>query len=88
MLAASESLDHLTIGEGQEALMFAIYFAAVATLSQEECFSIFHEDKDRLSIRYKFNIEAALTNADFLNSMDLVTLQAFVLYLVSGWLAF
>ncbi len=81
--AAADSLDHMAIGDGQEALMFAIYFAAVTSLSQEESLKLFHQDREVLSVYYKYGIEAALANADFLNSMELVTLQAFVLYLVS-----
>lgn len=83
MSAAADNLDHITTGKGQEALMFAIYFAAVTSLSQKECLEFFHQEREILSIHYKYGIEAALANADLLNSMDLVTLQAFVLYLVS-----
>ena len=83
MLAAAENLDYITTGEGQEALMFAIYFAAVTSLSQEECLKLFHQDRERISTYYKYGVEAALANADFLNSMDIVPLQAFVIFLVS-----
>ncbi len=62
--------------------MFSIYYAAVTSLSQEECIRLFRVDRDRLLAHYKHGTEAALTNADFLNSMDLVTLQAFVIFLV------
>lgn len=83
MSAAADSMDHIDTGGGQEALMFAIYFAAITSLSQDECLRYFHQDREALAAHYKHAIEVALTNADFLNSMDLVTLQAFVIYLVS-----
>lgn len=84
ILSAAEHRDSITSGDPQEALMFAIYFAAVTTLTSEECSRIFHLDRERLLIHYKYATETALSNADFLNTMELVTLQAFVIFLVSG----
>jgi hypothetical protein len=65
-----------------EAITFAIYFAAVTTMSPEECLNYFSEEKDGLVTRYKRSSEAALTQADFMNSMEIVTLQALTLYMV------
>ena len=83
MIAAAKDLDRIAGGSGQESLMFAIYFAAVTTLTAEECKQYFRRDKDSLLVQYKYGTETALANADFLNSMELVTLQAFVIFLVS-----
>jgi hypothetical protein len=65
-----------------EAITFAIYFAAVTTMSPEECVDYFNEDKDALVMRYKRSTETALTQADFMNSMEIATLQALTLYMV------
>jgi hypothetical protein len=65
-----------------EAITFAIYFAAITTMSLEECLNYFSEEKDALVKRYKRGTEAALTQADFMNSMEIVTLQALTLYMV------
>jgi hypothetical protein len=66
-----------------EAITFAIYFAAVTTMSPEECLNYFSEEKDLLVMGYKRSTETALTQADFMNSMEIVTLQALTLYMVT-----
>lgn len=65
-----------------QALMFAMYFAAITSLTAEECMVIFREQKQQLLARYRFGTEQALVQADILNSMEMVTLQALVIYLV------
>ncbi|KAJ9666939.1 hypothetical protein H2201_003073 [Coniosporium apollinis] len=82
MLAAAANLDSIPQRNGQEALMFAAYFAAITSLSNDECVELFGRDKESLLAQYKYGAEIALSNADFLNSMELRTLQAFVLYLL------
>ena len=66
-----------------EAGAFALYFAVVNGISSQECLEHFGEDKQILLERYKRNTEVALVNADFLNSLELTTLQAFIIYIVS-----
>lgn len=65
-----------------QALMFAIYFAAITSLTPDECMIQFGEQKDDLLKRYRFGTEQALAHAELLNSMEMVTLQALVIYLV------
>lgn len=65
-----------------EAVSFAMYFSAVTSMTAEECQRDFGEDRHILLNLYKHNTEMALTQADFLNSMEIPTLQAFVIYLV------
>ena len=50
-------------------------------MSAEEVKSNFGLEKKSLNDRYNFGVEQALARADFLDSSELVTLQAFVLYL-------
>ena len=67
-----------------EAVTFAAYFAAVASMSPQECFTRLGEQKDVLVARYKRGTEAALVQADFLSSLEITTLQAFTIYIVSS----
>jgi hypothetical protein len=65
-----------------EAVSSAMYFAAITSMSAEDCARELGEDRDSLLILYKHSTEMALAQADFLNSMEIVTLEAFVIYLV------
>lgn len=81
-----------------EALMFSIYFATVISMSKEEVRLFFlgspvfanmnkvksnlGVEKDKLLKQYRFGVEQALAKASFLNTAEIVTIQAFVLFLV------
>ncbi|KAL8695544.1 MAG: hypothetical protein Q9224_003367, partial [Gallowayella concinna] len=79
---AKDHLDTMPGGSKMQALMFAMYFAAITSLTPEECMASFGEEKHQLLARYRFGTEQALVQADILNSMEMVTLQALVIYLV------
>ena len=66
-----------------EAVTFAVYFAAVISMSAEECLMFLGEDKNLLLARYKRSAESALVQADFLNALEITTLQALTIYTVS-----
>ncbi|KAJ5769125.1 hypothetical protein N7520_003684 [Penicillium odoratum] len=66
------------------ALMFAICYAAVVTMSAEECLGEFDESKDKVLQRYRNGVQTYLTKADFRQSSDLIVLQAFMIYLICG----
>lgn len=66
-----------------EAVTFAVYFAAVISMSAEDCLMFLGEDKNLLSARYKRCVELALVQADFLNALEITTLQALTIYTVS-----
>lgn len=70
------------IPEPLEVLMFAIYFSAVTSMSDDEVHSTFDEDKAVLLGRYHNATQQALVNAGFMRSDDLMVLQALLLYLV------
>lgn len=74
--------DHIRSGDHTEALLFAVYYAAVTSLNPEECVNYFHESKDDLLSKYRGGTERALSNANFLNECNLGTLQALVIFLV------
>jgi hypothetical protein len=67
-----------------EALMFAIYLLAVTSLKGQDCESMFDEPRNNLLSRYSHAAQQALINAKFLKSLNLITLQAFSIYLVSS----
>ncbi|KAH6724423.1 fungal-specific transcription factor domain-containing protein [Leptodontidium sp. MPI-SDFR-AT-0119] len=79
MREAEDSFESLT--SAKEALLFAIYFAVIASSSPEEVKSNFGLDRKVLLENYCFGVEQALARADFLNTSELITLQAFVIYL-------
>lgn len=69
--------------QGWEALRFAIYYTAITSLEPMDCLKNLGEEKSVLLARYRSGVEAALALADLVNSEDMSTLQALVLYLVS-----
>lgn len=77
-----DSEDNLP-SKSLEALFFAMYFAAITSLSPERCRSQFGEDRSVLLAQYRQSVELALARADFLNNTSLECLQALTLYDVS-----
>ncbi|KAF2119645.1 fungal-specific transcription factor domain-containing protein [Lophiotrema nucula] len=73
------SLTNLSSPE--EALMFSLYFGAVASMEEEDVVANFGLTKSDLSLRYRLGMELALAKADFLNSPDLNIVQAFTIFL-------
>lgn len=65
-----------------EALLFAIYYATITSLSPQECLEIAGESQEILAKRYRYGIEQALMRAHFLVTDEIVVLQAFILFLV------
>ncbi|KGO60117.1 Transcription factor, fungi [Penicillium expansum] len=64
-----------------EALMFAIYYAAVTSMEEEDIVLNFGATKAELNLKYRQGLEHALARADFLNVPDLVLMQAFAIFL-------
>lgn len=81
--AAADSLNAGPLEPAQEALMFAMYFAAVTSLTPEQCQTNIGQDRDKLLAQFKYGAETALANAHFLSSTELKSLVAFVIYVVS-----
>lgn len=76
---AAKSLDHLS--KPMEVMMFAIYFAAITSLSEAESVRILGIEKQAALETYRFGFEQAMARADFLSTQELVVLQSFVLFL-------
>jgi hypothetical protein len=70
------------IPRGLEALMFAIYAAAVLSMRDGECRATFGESRSALQSRYNLGARRSLTRARFMGSSDIMVLQALVIYLV------
>ncbi|KJZ76121.1 hypothetical protein HIM_04577 [Hirsutella minnesotensis 3608] len=66
----------------QEALVFAIYFAAVTSLEPDEVATNFGTNKDDLLVQYRFALEQSLAKANFLDTSDITVIQAFTIFLI------
>lgn len=71
-----------------EAVAFAMHFVTVVSMTPDECWTSFQEDRNVLLPKYQQATEVALLKADFLNTVEIVTLQALILYIVSEVMAF
>ena len=65
-----------------EAVTFAAYFAAVTSMTSEECTDYFGEDRGDLLGRFGSFTERLLVQSDYLNTLEMTTLQALVIYTV------
>ncbi|KAI0157967.1 fungal-specific transcription factor domain-containing protein [Hypoxylon sp. FL1284] len=65
-----------------QALMFAIYYAAVISMEEDDIMANFGSTQAELSLKYRIGLEHALAKADFLSVPNLVTLQAFVIFVL------
>ncbi|PQE09943.1 fungal specific transcription factor domain-containing protein [Rutstroemia sp. NJR-2017a BVV2] len=76
--------DMNNIPKPTEALMFVIYLLAIGSLKDDECEGMFNEPRAVLISRYSHAAQQALINAKFLKSLNLTSLQAFVLFLLAS----
>jgi hypothetical protein len=74
--------DASSLSRSNELVMFAIYFATITAMNEEEVLKILGGEKEVLLSQYQMAVQKAMVNADFLNTQDLAVLQSFVLYLV------
>ena len=65
-----------------EALMFAMYFAAVTSMTEEQCQAMLETDRTSLSQKYLLASQKALAKASHLSVHNNVVLQALVIRLV------
>lgn len=83
VMTASTNIAAIPSGNYVEALLFAMYYAAITSLTQEECLQNFHDSRNSLLARYRSGTESALSNADLLSTKEIGTVQALVIFLVS-----
>ena len=80
ILEASGNLSE--ISTSTEALMFAIYLAAVVSLTEDECKATIGDSRTNTILKFSNAAQQALVNAKFLRSSNIVVVQAFALFLV------
>ncbi|KAL8685372.1 MAG: hypothetical protein Q9218_007800 [Villophora microphyllina] len=83
ILDASADLEN--VSESMEALMFAIYYAAVVALPADECEAMFGLPQPVVVNKYMLATQQALNAAKLLKNMDMTVLQALVILLVSSF---
>lgn len=74
------SVDLQNVSKEFEALMFSIYAAAVTSLRNEECLELTGLSKSQLLERYHTAAQQAIVRAELLRSLDIILLQAAVLF--------
>ncbi|KAF2230658.1 hypothetical protein EV356DRAFT_519531 [Viridothelium virens] len=67
--------------KGLDALKFAVFHIAAASLTDTECMQRIGAPRPQLLANFRRCIEVALVRADFMNTVDLSTLQALVLFI-------
>ncbi|KAJ6032245.1 hypothetical protein N7540_002977 [Penicillium herquei] len=72
-----------SIDKELEALMFAVYCIALASLPTAEVEKSFGESKKKLLARCRRGAQFAFSNASFLRTSNLMVLQALMLYILS-----
>lgn len=77
---ANKSED--VIDKPRKALLFAVYLSAITSMTPAQCLEKIGEQQEQAICRYRFAVEQALTQADFINSHSLNLLQSAVLYLI------
>ncbi|KAI4174442.1 MAG: hypothetical protein LQ346_008237 [Caloplaca aetnensis] len=82
ILDASADLEN--VSESMEALMFAIYHAAIVALPPEECEAMFGLPQPVVANKYMLATQQALNAAKLLKNLDITVLQALVILLVAS----
>jgi len=75
------AVSNTTLSKASEALFYSICFASIISMTDDQCRQLLGDNKERLMQKYRFAVEQGLARASFLNSSNLVVLQAFVLFL-------
>jgi len=70
-----------SISKPMDALLFTVYFAAVTSLSPEDCIVQLGHEKQAALRKYRFAAEQAFARAGFLSTQELLVLQALLLFL-------
>lgn len=71
------------VSRGFEALMYAIYSAAVMSLRDDDCERRFGEPRKLLLSHYTTATKVALSRAKFMETSSIIVLQALVLHVIS-----
>ncbi|KAJ6072971.1 hypothetical protein N7467_011056 [Penicillium canescens] len=77
-------LDYEPDHQAPATLASAVYLAAVCTIDDAECQSLFNADKRTVIAEFQKETEGALARADFVTTNDLAVLQAYVISLLAA----
>jgi hypothetical protein len=72
----------LRINASEETLLFAIWYAVIASSTTEECQSLYGMSRKPLLHTYRASLEQALKQADWLTTQEVTVLQSLAIYLV------
>ena len=75
------AVSNASLSKASEALFYSICFASIVSMTDDQCRQLLGDNKDKLMQKYRFAVEQGLARASFLNSSNLVVLQAFVMFL-------
>ena len=78
---ATKCQDLLNVTSADQCLLFAIYFLAVFSMTEDACLADFGQARALLLSEYNYSIRQALFNASWLSVSNMSTLLAFVMYL-------
>ena len=76
---AAQDLDN--VSKPIEVFMFTIYYAAVTSLSPNDCMARLGLEKQQALRKYRFATEQALARTGFLNTQEFIVLQAMLVFL-------
>ncbi|KYK58478.1 hypothetical protein DCS_05494 [Drechmeria coniospora] len=82
MIRDLRSGDLTSLTPAEDSLLFAMYYAAVASMEEDDVATNFGNSKSDLLRKYRLGLEHALARADFLNAPDLTLVQAFAIFLI------
>ncbi|KAJ5976362.1 hypothetical protein N7481_010069 [Penicillium waksmanii] len=71
-----------TASKTEECLLFAIYYVAVYSMSEEDCANYLKQKRSAIMQQYHHAARQALVNASFLRTTEFSVLQAFFLFLL------
>ncbi|KAM7185352.1 Fungal specific transcription factor domain containing protein [Naviculisporaceae sp. PSN 640] len=73
---------HEKPSHANDALLFAIYYATIASMEEEDVTNMLGGSRQVLLQKYRVGVEQCLAKADFLNASDLVLVQALATFLL------
>ncbi|GAB7354459.1 hypothetical protein MBLNU459_g4942t2 [Dothideomycetes sp. NU459] len=74
--------DPTKLTSGERALVFAIYFIATLSLTEEQCIDLVNDHKSQLLGKFQNAVEESLLIAEFIVTSDRLVLQSLMLYLL------
>lgn len=83
IIASTRNFSGLPDNGVIELLMLCMYFAAVTSLSPQECQQTYHQDSKALLAKLRYAAERAFARENLLATNEFAVLQAFALYLIA-----